>query len=184
MITDETLLEGGIDDSQFLAKYQDVMDSLFRLISDDGGSKDRSGKVEQNILKYTDFKSYLFFDLKIKKPDGSINSLSRNIKKASGGETQTPFYISILASFSQLYRVNSSPSLSNCIRLVLFDEAFSKMDRNRIIESIKILKDFGLQAIISAPPEKVNDISSLVDSNLTVTRTNNISHVDSFVYKE
>ena len=67
---------------------------------------------------------------------------------------------------------------------MLFDEAFSKMDRNRIIESIKILKDFGLQAIISAPPEKVNDISSLVDSNLTVTRTNNISHVDSFVYKE
>ena len=58
------------------------------------------------------------------------------------------------------------------------------MDRNRIVESIKILKDFDLQVIISAPPEKVLDISTVVDRTLVVTRKpqENVSHMDPFVY--
>ena len=183
MITDEMLLDVDSDDEAFLLKHKDVMDNLFRLISD-GEGKDKAEQVAQNIEKFTDYRSYLIFDLKVKKPDGAVYSLARNIKKASGGETQTPFYISILASFSQLYRVKANKNISNCIRLVIFDEAFSKMDRNRIVESIKILKDFDLQVIISAPPEKVLDISTVVDRTLVVTRKpqENVSHMDPFVY--
>lgn len=183
MITDELLLEVGSDEDQFIKKHQDIMDNLFRMIGDGSESKDKSSAIAQNIEKFTDYRTYLLFDLRVKKPDNRSYSLARNIKKASGGETQTPFYISILASFSQLYRVKANKNISNCTRLVVFDEAFSKMDRNRIIEAIKILKEFDLQVILSAPPEKVNDISKIVDQTLIVTRNNNRSFIDPYKLK-
>lgn len=184
MITDELLLDLGSDEEQFLMKHQDIMDNLFRIIGDGTEGKNQSSLIAQNIEKFTDYRTYLLFDLKVKKPDGRTYSLARNIKKASGGETQTPFYISILASFSQLYRVKSNRNLSNCSRLVVFDEAFSKMDRNRIVEAIRILKEFDLQVILSAPPEKVNDISKIVDQTLVVTRHQNRSFIDPYIVQK
>ncbi len=180
MITDELLYSMGDDESLYLEKYQDIMNNLFKLIGDVSGSSDSSSVIANNVEKFTDYRTYLLFDLVVSKDGHKAYSLARNIKKASGGETQTPFYISILASFSQLYRVKSEGVLSNTMRLVIFDEAFSKMDRNRIIESIRILKDFGLQVILSAPPEKVADISRLVDRTLLVTRGKNRSFIDPF----
>ena len=99
------------------------------------------------------------------------------IKKKSGGETQTPFYISVLASFAQLYHVYDEGEISNTIRLIIFDEAFSKMDRERIIEAVKLSRKFHLQVILSTPPEKIGDISELVDETLLVSRDKNASHV-------
>jgi len=96
--------------------------------------------------------------------------LSRTLHKKSGGETQTPFYISVLASFAQLYRIRHKNESDNTMRLIIFDEAFSKMDSERIQESIKLLRRFGLQAVLSAPPEKIGDIAPLVDRNLCVIR--------------
>ena len=183
MITDELLLQADSSEEEFITKHQDIMDNLFRMIGDGSEGKDKSSIIAQNVEKFTDYRTYLLFDLRVKKPDNRSYSLARNIKKASGGETQTPFYISILASFSQLYRVKASKSLSNCIRLVVFDEAFSKMDRNRIIEAIKILRQFDLQVILSAPPEKINDISKIVDQTLIVTRQNNRSFIDLYKIK-
>lgn len=184
MITDELLLQADASEEEFIAKHQDIMDNLFRMIGDGSEGKDKSSVIAQNVEKFTDYRTYLLFDLRVKKQDGRSYSLARNIKKASGGETQTPFYISILASFSQLYRVKASSSISNCTRLVVFDEAFSKMDRNRIIESIRILKEFDLQVILSAPPEKINDISKIVDQTLVVTRHNNRSFIDPYKIKD
>ncbi|HAV19858.1 MAG TPA: hypothetical protein DCX17_02385, partial [Firmicutes bacterium] len=90
---------------------------------------------------------------------------------------QTPFYISVLASFAQLYRIQDTGELANSIRLIIFDEAFSKMDRGRIQEAVRLLRSFGFQAILSAPSDKVADISSLVDQTLVVLNKNNASRV-------
>lgn len=59
-----------------------------------------------NIKLYTDYRTYLNFDLKVKHP-GSIEGqrLSKTLFTKSGGENQTPFYIAIVASFAQLYHV-------------------------------------------------------------------------------
>ena len=65
----------------------------------------------------------------------------------------------------EVYRINND---DNTIRLIVFDEAFSKMDSERIEESIKLLRKIGFQAIFAAPPEKLQDIQSLVDSTLLV----------------
>lgn len=175
MFKDELLLKMDEDDSEFLEKYGDVMNDLFQQIISSSDAK--SSEVLAGIEKFTDYRSYLDFDLIVTNKDGVEQRLSKMIKKKSGGETQTPFYISVLASFAQLYHVKDSGELSNTIRLIVFDEAFSKMDRNRIKESIKLLRKFNLQAILSAPSEKVADISELVDETLVVLRSKNSSSI-------
>ena len=111
------------------------------------------------------------------KNSGEEQRLSKMIKKKSGGETQTPFYISVLASFAQLYHVHDEGEISNTIRMIIFDEAFSKMDRERIIEAVKLLRRFNLQVILSTPPEKIGDIAELVDETLLVSHDKNSSCV-------
>jgi uncharacterized protein YPO0396 len=77
----------------------------------------------------------------------------------------------MLASFAQLYHISRKGESINTIRLIIFDEVFNKMDGERIQESIRMLRQFGFQAILAAPPEKVGDIAPLVDRNLCVLRT-------------
>jgi len=176
MIKDDLLLKVGEDDTEFLEKYDEVMKNLFAQIVL-AGEGDKNAQVLANVEKFTDYRNYLDFDLIVKDKTGSEQRLSKMLKKKSGGETQTPFYISVLASFAQLYRVHESGELSNSVRLIIFDEAFSKMDGGRIREAIKLLRKFGLQAILSAPSDKVADISELVDETLVVLRGRNASHV-------
>ena len=177
MLKDDIILETDENESKFLEKYKDVMEDLFRQISDTGNN-DTKVSVIKNIEDFTDYRSYLDFDLIVtNKITNEEQRLSKMIKKKSGGETQTPFYISVVASFAQLYHVHDEGEIANTIRLIIFDEAFSKMDRERIIEAVKLLRKFKLQVILSAPPEKIGDISSLVDETLLVSRDRNSSHV-------
>jgi uncharacterized protein YPO0396 len=173
---DDLLLEMGDDDSEFLAKYDTVMRDLFAQVALANDSANNAA-VLVNVEKFTDYRSYLDFDLVVKDKSGNEQRLSRMIKKKSGGETQTPFYISVLASFAQLYHVNETGELGNTLRLIIFDEAFSKMDGGRIKEAIRLLRKFGLQAIVSAPSDKVAEISGLVDETLVVLRGKNASSV-------
>jgi len=82
--------------------------------------------------------------------------------KKSGGETQTPFYVAMLASFAQLYHINDRKW--NCSRLIIFDEAFSKMDGERIRESIQLLKQTGFHPTIDV--EDLNMITMQLDNGV------------------
>ena len=177
MFKDDLLLQETESDNAFLEKYNDVMQDLFQqIISDDVNSR-KDASVTAGIDKFTDYRSYLDFDLLVINKDGIEQRLSKMITKKSGGETQTPFYISVLASFAQLYRVNEKGEYGNTIRLIVFDEAFSKMDKDRIQKSIRLLRKFNLQTIVSAPSDKVGDISPEVDETLVVLRSNQVSNI-------
>lgn len=185
MITDSMLLEGyNLFSQAFQAKHRDAIDELFKQIVDVGEgdlSADQRAELERNIEKFTDYRTYLQFDLISKDESGRESRLSKTITKKSGGETQTPFYISVLASFVRVYRLQQRyRNKNNTLRLIVFDEAFNKMDHQRIQESIKLLRSFGLQAVICAPTEKIGDIAPLVDRTLCVTRLNNITVVRAF----
>lgn len=159
--------DGGLFALPFQQKYGNLMETLFSQIamSDDTQVNARKqSELQQNIERFTDFRTYLKFDLETTDQNGSKQLLSQTLNTKSGGETQTPFYIAVLASFAQLYQVNNSSTLaSNTVRLVVFDEAFNKMDSDRIIESIRLLRKMGLQAIICTPPDKLPDIMPLAD---------------------
>lgn len=159
--------EGGLFALPFQQKYGQLIETLFSQIamSDDTQVNARKqSELQQNIERFTDFRTYLKFDLETTDQNGSRQLLSQTLNTKSGGETQTPFYIAVLASFAQLYQVNNPSSLSsNTVRLVVFDEAFNKMDSDRIIESVRLLRKMGLQAIICTPPDKLPDIMPLAD---------------------
>ena len=178
MLKDDAILDSGNDDSKFIEKYKDVMEDLFRQIIEVNEKGDKTSELIANIERFTDYRSYLDFDLIVYNIDtGEEQRLSKMIKKKSGGETQTPFYIAVLASFAQLYHVHEDGELSNTARMIVFDEAFSKMDRSRIKEAVKLLRKFDLQVILSAPSEKVADISELVDETLVTLHDKNSSCV-------
>ena len=165
--------EGGLFAIPFQQKYGALIEDLFGRIatSDDTNTNARKqSELQQNIERYTDFRTYLKFDLETTDQNGNRQLLSKTLNTKSGGETQTPFYIAVLASFAQLYRVNDPSSFGNTVRLVVFDEAFNKMDSDRIIESVRLLRKMHLQAIICTPPDKLPDIMPQADCTLLVCK--------------
>ncbi len=176
--------EGGLFALPFQQKYGPLIEELFGRIamSDDSQLNARKqSELQENIEKFTDFRTYLKFDLETTDQNGAKQLLSQTLNTKSGGETQTPFYIAVLASFAQLYQVNNlSSALSNTVRLVVFDEAFNKMDSERIIESVRLLRKMGLQAIICTPPDKLSDIMPLADRTLLVGKDKYRMHVLSY----
>ena len=183
MIMAPELMEGdaGLFALPFQQKYGKLIEDLFGRIamSDDTQLNARKqSELQQNIERYTDFRTYLKFDLETTDQNGSKQLLSQTLNTKSGGETQTPFYIAVLASFAQLYQVNNvSGFVNNTVRLVVFDEAFNKMDSERIIESVRLLRKMGLQAIICTPPDKLPDIMPLADRTLLVNKDKYKMHV-------
>lgn len=97
--------------------------------------------------------NYLSYDIHISNPDGRITSLARTLLQRSGGETQTPFYVAIAASFASLYKVGEQLRRPT-IRLAIFDEAFSKMDQRYIESALEIFRRFNLQIIAATPPDR------------------------------
>ena len=88
--------------------------------------------------------------------------------QTSGGETQTPFYLTIAASFRQLYRLDERSGRST-VRLVAFDEAFSKMDQDRIGATLDLFQHFQLQIITATPLERCEYLVPKMCTNLVLT---------------
>ena len=53
----------------------------------------------------------------------------------------------------------------------------NKMDSDRIIESVRLLRKMGLQAIICTPPDKVSDIMPIADRTLLVNKDKYRMHI-------
>lgn len=180
----DMITDGGLDGYSLLTadnykKYETQIKTLFNLISSASSEGVTRAEIQQNIDKYKAFQTYLKFDLVEVNENGEESPLSRVIGSRSGGERQTPFYIAMLASFMKIYRMNAVGV--NSLRLVIFDEAFDKIDSSRIEEFVNMLKSTGFQFIISAPNEKAPYIMRLVETTWAVTKPKeNVSQVSLF----
>lgn len=156
---------------EFREKYKDTIDNLFAQIEVFNISDSAAAEAVEKLSKYS---TYLSFDLLSIDANGIRERLSKTITSKSGGEIQTPFYVAMLASFVQLYKVQDTRNqIDNTMRLVIFDEAFNKMDPERIAKSISMLREFGLQAIICSPTDKADNIAPLCDKTLLVDKQDN-----------
>lgn len=54
------------------------------------------------------------------------------------------------------------------------------MDSDRIVESVRLLRKMGLQAIICTPPDKLPDIMPLADRTLLVSKEKYRMHILSY----
>lgn len=180
MITDDMLMSGyNLMTNYYNTKYKSEIEDLFSIITGEGNTSLEQSDYENRIRTFTDYRTYLTFDIEVTNQAGEVQRLSKTIGKKSGGETQTPFYIAVLASFAQLYRIGRD-NKANTARIIIFDEAFSKMDGERIEKSIDLLRKLNFQVILSTPTEKAGDIAPLVDRVLLVLRKGTNSRVTYF----
>lgn len=169
MITSENNMEGqNLWTQAFEAEYKEEMEALFeKLVTKD----DHGDKV---IQEYTDYRSYLDYDIEIHKKNGTVQRFSAIYGEKSGSETQVPYYVAIAASFYQLYR------LGNSVRLMLLDEAFDKMDDERIASMMEFFNSLDLQVIMATPPAKIEIIGEKVKTILTAIRVGANSIVEEY----
>ena len=126
--------------------------------------------------KYADYRTYLSFDMQqiVQGERDMTIGLGKMIKKNSGGEGQNPLYVALLASFAQVYRINLDQKVQRrqTIRLVVLDEAFSKMDAEKVASCISLIRGLGIQAIISATNDKIQNYLENVDKTFVFANPN------------
>ncbi|RKJ06477.1 chromosome segregation protein SMC [bacterium D16-54] len=149
--------------------YGAMINELIRIfIPPENATAAELEEARRNMDKYADYRTYLSFDMQqiIQNEDEQIKiRLSKMIKKNSGGEGQNPLYVALLASFAQAYKIHVKPGLLKrpTIRLVVLDEAFSKMDGEKVASCIKLIRGLGFQALISATNDKIQNYLETVD---------------------
>lgn len=158
-------------------QYGEMMNELINIfIPPENAMKDEMDEAKRNMDKYADYRTYLSFDMQqIVHGDKEMTiGLSKMIKKNSGGEGQNPLYVALLASFAQLYKINLSPKMhrSPTLRLVVLDEAFSKMDAEKVASCISLIRGLGFQAIISATNDKIQNYLENVDKTFVYANPN------------
>ncbi len=149
--------------------YGQMINELINIfIPPDHATAEEMEEAKRNMDKYADYRTYLSFDMQqlVQNEDETIKiRLSQMIKKNSGGEGQNPLYVALLASFAQAYRINLKPKVQRnpTIRLVVLDEAFSKMDAEKVASCIQLIRGLGFQALISATNDKIQNYVETVD---------------------
>ena len=169
----QTVLGASLFDSGFRQKHQQAWDLLLERLTANNQS---SETIAAELHELQDYRSYLQYDIRIHYPNNDRALLSQINAKKSGGETTTPFYVAMAASFAQAYRL-SQPRPSDTIRLALFDEAFSKMDTARTASALQFMREAGLQVLLATPPDKSGALLPFVDTVCTVVRKNNQAFV-------
>lgn len=172
MIMDSgAVLGDSLFESAFRQRHQAGWDLLFDRLTT---GLDAGPSAE--LREMQDYRNYLHYDVRIHYPNGDEALLSRISAKKSGGETTTPFYVAMAASFAQTYRL-TQPGEADTIRLAIFDEAFVKMDTARTAAALGFMKDTGLQVLLATPPDKAGALLAHVDSVRTVVRKDDHSFV-------
>lgn len=123
---------------------------------------------------YSDYRTYLSFDMEQLVEGMPPMRLSRMLTKNSGGEGQNPLYVALLASFAQVYRISLKANIRRrpTPRLVVLDEAFSKMDAEKVGSCIGLIRKLGFQAIISATNDKIQNYVDNVDKTFVYANPN------------
>ena len=166
VIQGESLFSG-----RFHEAHKDVIEELFERLSVGGENS------TQTLEEFTDYRTYMDYDIKIIHDDGTYSYYSKVCEEKSGGETQTPFYVTVAASFVQLYSNNIGGEAAG---LVLFDEAFNNMDDERIGGVLEFLRRLPLQLIIAAPPDKIQYIGPAMDEIMLVMTDQKRSYVEEY----
>lgn len=161
LITNKELNGHNLLNTKVYEENEELIHELFDKISSLSSMEDpkKYQELQKEVQMLSRFTTYLKFDIL-----DNGNSLRATIGSSSGGETQTPFYVAVLVSLFSVYDAGNDG-----LQLAIFDEAFDKMDNERIEECIYLLKSLGFQAIIVTPTDKISNLSKVADATLIAT---------------
>lgn len=144
----------------------------------------------KEMEQYADYRNYLSFSMfeQVTDENGTVireNFVDDMAGRDSGGEGQNPKYVALLAGFAMLYMQQSKRDSK--IKLVLLDEAFSKMDQERSAVCLKYARKMDLQLIVCVPDERLQSLIRNVDCVYGFRRYQNrisMMHIDKGQYLE
>lgn len=144
----------------------------------------------KEMEQYADYRNYLSFSMfeQVTDENGTVireNFVDDMAGRDSGGEGQNPKYVALLAGFAMLYMQQSKRDSK--IKLVLLDEAFSKMDQERSAVCLKYARKMDLQLIVCVPDERLQSLIRNVDCVYGFRRFKNrisMMHIDKGQYLE
>ncbi len=148
-----------------------LMKDLFNRLTASPGDE----KQEKLLRLFTDYRMFMNYDIQITNRQGEISFFSKISRGKSGGETQTPFYVIIAASFDQIVHEGSFDKEAGCI--VILDEAFNKMDASRISATMSYFNDLSIQLIIGLPSNNAKILMPYVDTTIGIVKSRDRSYI-------
>ena len=154
-------------DPVYERQVDELMEKIMADVDENTRARQEGRRPEGVTLSdYVDYRTYLDYDIKVTNTvSGQQAYLSRVSRDSSGGENQAPFYVAICASLLQIYQKSE-----NSIRLVLLDEAFSKMTSDRIRPMMELFRRLQLQVLLISTVEKSTAIQPYCDITYSIVR--------------
>ncbi len=171
--TNEDYFENDLFAQLLSPENRSTMDYLFSILANENPAESSAETIE----RFCDYRNYLSYDIVEVAEDGTEKRYSDNMRSRSGGETQTPFYVLIAASFDSAFELRKRSGASPC-EIVMLDEAFNNMDSDRIEDMMEFYRALNIQLIVSVPTSRFNYLADHVDTSLILV--NNNAHLTAY----
>ena len=163
-------------DTAYEAQVNELMERILAELKANAESRQAGKQLATQLSSYVDYRNYLEYDIECRNQiTGGVTRLSAVSQDSSGGENQAPFYIAICASLLQIY-----DQCENSIRLVLLDEAFSRMTSDRIRPMMQMLRQMQLQVVLITTVEKASAIQPYCDVTCSIIKSGTRNAVSAF----
>ena len=164
-------------DPAYERQVDELMEKIMADVDENTRARQEGRTGTTTLSDYVDYRTYLDYDIKVtNRVTGQQAYLSRVSRDSSGGENQAPFYVAICASLLQIYQKSE-----NSIRLVLLDEAFSKMTSDRIRPMMELFRRLQLQVLLISTVEKSTAIQPYCDITYSIVRHGDANAIAPFV---
>ena len=164
-------------DPAYERQVDELMEKIMADVDENTRARQEGRTGGATLSDYVDYRTYLDYDIKVtNRVTGQQADLSRISRDSSGGENQAPFYVAICASLLQIYEKSE-----NSIRLVLLDEAFSKMTSDRIRPMMELFRRLQLQVLLISTVEKSTAIQPYCDITYSIVRHGDANAIAPFI---
>ncbi len=163
-IVKQPLLGEAIDLSELelSERSRKVRDRLMAMLLDDDEIK-----AMRELERVSDYRNYRRYEI-YRQPKGKAPIPLSQYGTGSGGQSETPFYIIRSAAVTAAFRFREGNSH---LRMVMVDEAFSRMDETRSREVIDYLtKTLGLQLLFVMPSSKSGAFLDLISNQFVFAK--------------
>ena len=170
--------ESGMLSLDFEMKYNEQLEELFASLAQDELNSNGA------LNRFTDYRTYMDYDIKIHNSvTGTETFYSQVFKEKSGGETQVPFYVAIIASFVRIYTRNTRVN-NDSIGLILFDEVFDKMDGRRMKSMMQFINSMPVQILLACPSSRLKDLAPYTETTIVTLRNGEQAQILNLLSKD
>lgn len=149
-------------DMELEPRHKRVRERLMSMLLDDDEQK-----ALRELERIADYRNYRRYEI-YKEPEGKQPIALSQYGTGSGGQLETPAYIIRSAAITSAFRFGEG---SSHLRMVLVDEAFSKMDEHRSREVIHYLTEsLGLQLLFIMPSSKSGPFLELISNQFVFSK--------------